>query len=80
MVQYIAVEDPVEEISGEPLMLVCEEAWESDIEELEEQYIYPSIPDIVDDWPPKEDLKKEFPYLFEKFWNEEVIKEIHDPE
>ena len=80
MVQYIAVEDPVEEISGEPLMMVCEEAWEGDIEELEEEYIYPSIPDIVDDWPPKEDLQKEFPNLFDKFWNEEMIKKIHDPE
>ena len=74
---YADVEDPVEEISGEPLMFVVENAYDGDIEDLEEEFVYPKPQDIVDDWPPKEELQTEFPKLFERFWNEDRIREIH---
>jgi len=74
---YADVEDPVEEISGEPLLFVVENACDGDIEDLEEEFEYPNLPDIADDWPPKEELQAEFPKLFGRFWNEDRIREIH---
>ena len=74
---YINVDDPIEEVTGEPLMMVVEEAWEGDIEEIEEKIVYPQDPEISDDWPPKDALRAEFPDLFDKFWNEKAIAEIH---
>jgi hypothetical protein len=77
MAEYIQVQDPIEEITGEPLMFVCENAWDGDIEDIEKDVVYPNTPAISDDWPPKEQLRAEFPTLFEQFWNEDRIREIH---
>ena len=77
IVHYINVDEPIEEVTGEPLMMVVEEAWDGDIEEIEEKMVYPQDPEILDDWPPKEALRAEFPDLFDKFWNEKAISEIH---
>ncbi|KAA5541464.1 DUF4240 domain-containing protein [Roseiconus nitratireducens] len=77
MADFIDVEDPAEEISGEPLLFVVDNAWHGDIEEIEEQVEFPEPPDISDDWPPKETLQAEFPKLFEGFWDEDRISEIH---
>lgn len=77
MADYIDVEDPLEEISGEPLLFVVESAWAGDIEEIEEGIDFPDVPDITDEWPPKEQLQAEFPKLFERFWDEDRIREIH---
>ena len=74
---YAQVQDPVEEISGECLMFVCEEVWEGDIEEIEEQVTVTDRPDLEDEWPPKEKLQSEFPALFARFWNEDRMREIH---
>lgn len=74
---YADVEDPIEEISGEPLMFVVDQAYQGDIEDLEDEIAYPKLPDIADDWPPKEGLQAEFPKLFARFWNEDRIREIH---
>ncbi|NVJ62435.1 MAG: DUF4240 domain-containing protein [Gammaproteobacteria bacterium] len=73
---YINVEDPVEEVCGEPLLYVCEEAWGGDVEELEENYVYPKDPEINDDWPDAEKLAEEFPKLYEEFWDEENIRTL----
>ena len=75
--EYAQVEDPVEEISGEPLLFVCENAWDGDVEEIEAEVDLPDDPDIVDEWPPKEQLQAEFPALFARFWDEDRIREIH---
>ncbi len=77
MVDYIQVEDPIEEITGEPLMMVYEEAWDGDIEEIEEKVTIPAPPQISNDWPSKEELRQEFPELFDKFWNEDAVRQIH---
>ena len=77
MVDYITVDDPIEETSGEHLMFVVENAWEGDIEDIEEHVDFPTVPDIDDDWPPKNELRREFPDLFDKYWNEEAIQRIH---
>jgi hypothetical protein len=77
LVNFIKVDDPIEEITGEPLMLVVEDAWEGDIEDIEEHVAFPKVPDIDDDWPPKSGLRREFPELFDKYWNEEAIRKIH---
>lgn len=69
---YISVGDPVEEVTGEALLYVAEEAWDGEIEELEEHYLYPKEPDIDCDWPLKRDLEKQFPKLFAKFWDDSV--------
>lgn len=74
---YADVEDPVEEISGEPLMFVVEAAFDGEIEDLEDKFDYPDLPDVADEWPPQEELQTEFPKLFERFWNEDRIREIH---
>jgi hypothetical protein len=39
---------------------------------------FPADPIINDEWPSKEKLKEEFPDLFQKFWNEDAIHDIHD--
>ena len=77
MADYIDVEDPIEEISGEPLLFVVEDAWEGDFEEIEKEVEYPELPDIACEWPPKLHLQREFPSLFKRFWNEDRIREIH---
>jgi hypothetical protein len=74
---YINVEDPVEEVTGEALLFVCEEAWDGDIEELEDGYVYPKDPVIDDDWPSKEKLEEEFPKLYGKFWDDENVRTLN---
>ena len=76
--EYTQVQDPIEEVTGEPLMFVCENAWNGEIEDLESQVTYPDTPNLSDDWPHREQLRAEFPALFEKFWNEDRIRELHD--
>lgn len=73
---YINVEDAVEEVTGEALLYVCEEAWDGDVEVLEENYEYHKDPEIDDDWPPAEKLAEEFPNLYKEFWNEENIRTL----
>lgn len=67
LASYIQVDDPVEEVTGEPLLYVCEEAWQGDVEELEEQYVYPAEPEINDELPEIEALIKEFPRIHENY-------------
>jgi len=74
---YIDVEDPVEDITGEALLFVCEEAWDGDIEEIEEGYVYPEDPILDDDWPAAAKLEEEFPGLFRKFRDEENIRTLN---
>ena len=76
IVTYINVQDPIEEVTGEALMFVVEDAVD-DIEKIEAQVKYQQDPQISDDWPPKEELRNEFPDLFERFWNESAIAETH---
>ena len=77
LVNFIKVDDPLEEITGESLMFVVENSWEGDIEEIEERVVIPKAPDIDDDWPPKSELRREFPELFDNYWKEEAIRQIH---
>lgn len=64
---YLTVEDPVEEVTGEPLLYVCEEAWNGDIEELENEYLSPSEPEINETLPENSILIKEFPSIHNKY-------------
>lgn len=74
----IDVEDPVEEINGEPLIYVAEEVYgEKADDDFLDHVTYPPDPKIDDDWPPKEELEATFPKLFGKFWNEERIRKFH---
>lgn len=72
LASFVSVEDPVEEITGEPLLYVCEEAYDGDVEELEEHYKYPLEPEIKDNWPPVDVLQSKYPNLFNKYWDESV--------
>lgn len=74
---YIDVEDPVEEVTGEQLLFVCEEAWDGDVEEIEEGYVYPKEPVLDDDWPSAEKLEEEFPNLYGSLWDEENIRTLN---
>jgi hypothetical protein len=74
IVSYITVEDPVEEVTGEALCFVCEEAWDGDIKELEENYIYPEHANIDDSFPSIEEREKSFPKLLSMFWDDEIIE------
>lgn len=74
---YIQVQDPVEELTGEALLYVCDEAWDGDVEDLEEEYVYPEDPVIEDDWPSEEELKQEFPKLYDQFWDEENVRTLN---
>ncbi len=67
LAEYAQVQDPVEEISGEPLLYVCEEAWDGDIEELEKEIDIPSRSEYEMDWPSKNELASEYPKLVEQF-------------
>ena len=67
LAEYITAQDPIEEVSGEPLLYVCEEAWDGDIEDLESQYIYPKEPTIEKDIPEKNILINEFPKIHKKY-------------
>ena len=77
MAEYIDVQDPTEDICGELLHYVCDNAYKGNIEELEKHYIYPKEPTINDEWPEKHDLAIEFPNIYKKFWNQDTINEIH---
>ena len=77
MADYVEVEDPIEEIVGEPLMFVVEEAWQGDIEDIEGKVVIPDEPNLGDDWPSKQKLQEMYPKLFEKFWNDERIHKLH---
>lgn len=70
LASFINVEDPVEEMTGEALLYVCEEAFAGEIEELEESYVYPDEPDIEGNWPPASTLKEKYPDLFSKYWDD----------
>jgi hypothetical protein len=67
LADYAQVDDPVEEISGEPLLYVCENAWDGDIEELEEDYEKMPMSEYEMEWPSKEELASEFPKLVKRF-------------
>jgi hypothetical protein len=73
---YIAVDDPVEEVTGEILMYVCDEAFDGDVGELEEGYVYPEDPAIDDEWPSEKQLQQEFPKLYDQLWDEENIRTL----
>lgn len=77
MANYIKVEDPVEEITGESLLFVCEEAWDGAIEALEQNYVYPNYPNLDYDWPSETELQQEFPKLFNKYWDEQNIRTLN---
>lgn len=70
LASFIKVDDPVEEIIGEALLYVCEEAYSGEVQELEEHYVYPTQIDIEDNWPPKSILQKKYPNLFAKYWDD----------
>ena len=53
MIEYMQAKEPIEEINGEPLMMACEEAWDGDIEEIEEEVVIPETPQISEEWPTK---------------------------
>ena len=72
MATYMKVEDPVEELTGEPLLYVCEAAFKGEIEELENKYIYPEEPTLEDSWPPFSVLKEKYPNLVSKYWDYSV--------
>jgi len=72
LASFIQVDDPVEEITGEALLYVCEEAFGGEVEELEEHYKYPPEPDVEDNWPPASVLKGKYPNLFSKYWDDTV--------
>lgn len=72
LASFIKVDDPVEEITGEALLFVCDEAYEGEIEELEEYFEYPDEPDIEDKWPAVSILKEKYPNLFLKYWDNTV--------
>lgn len=67
LAEYAEVSDPVEEITGEPLLYVCEEAWGGDIEELEKEFSFPPRSEYEMEWPSKEQLASEFPKLAARF-------------
>jgi hypothetical protein len=74
---YIDVDDPVEEVTGESLLFVCDKAWDGDIEALEEGYVYPEEPVIDNEWPSELKLQQEFPKLYDQFWDEENIRTLN---
>ncbi len=67
---FIFANRPAEEISGEALLYVCEEAWDGDIEEIEEQVIESQLPNVEHKWPSVEVLETEFPRLFKRYWDQ----------
>ena len=67
LAEYAEVYDPVEEISGEPLLYVCEAAWGGDIGELEEEFDFPSPSKYEMEWPAKKQLALEYPKLAARF-------------
>jgi len=73
---YITSDDPVEEVTGESLLYVCDEAFYADVEELEVGYVYPEDPVINDEWPCAKQLQQAFPKLYDQFWNEENIRTL----
>jgi len=64
---YAKVRDPVEEICGEPLLYVCENSWDGDVEDLEAEYVYPEAPNISLGEPSREEIASELPRLVERF-------------
>ena len=75
MATYINVDDPVEEITGEPLLYVCEGAFKGGIEDLENRYVYPEEPTLEDNWPPFSVLEGKYPNLVSKYWDSSVVYE-----
>lgn len=67
---YAVVQDPLEEINGEPLLYVYGDAWAGDIEALESIYRFPKA-ELNDSFgrelPSKELLAIAFPKLAERF-------------
>lgn len=75
MATYMNVDDPVEEITGEPHLYVCEEAFKGEIEELESKYVYPQEPILEDSWPPFSVLEEKYPNLVSDYWDNSVVYE-----
>ena len=69
---YMNVEDPVEDVTGEPLLYVCEQAFTGEMEELENMYICPDEPILEDNWPPFSVLKEKYPNLVSKYWDNAI--------
>ncbi len=67
LADYAQVQDPVEDSSGEPLLYVCENAWDGEVEELEENYEYAKANQYEMAWPSREELASEFPRLAKRF-------------
>ena len=67
---YAAVQDPLEEINGEPLLYIYSDAWSGNLEELEGAYRFPKA-DLNNSFeletPSRESLTIEFPKLAAKF-------------
>ncbi|MFT7618092.1 MAG: hypothetical protein ACI97A_001732 [Planctomycetota bacterium] len=78
LAEFMSAEDAFEEINGEPLLFACENAWSGKFEEIEKAVVYEEVQDITEEWPSKDVLASEFPKLFQRFWNEERIQEMHD--
>lgn len=69
---FINVDDPVEEISGEPLLYVCEDAFDGEGEIPEVGYVHAVPPDLTIQWPPASQLLQKYPRLMKQFWNDAV--------
>jgi len=57
--------------AGTPLKYI---EWEGDNEELEQRYVYPNEPTLEENWPPKEELEKDFPEHYGKYWDDSSIE------
>ncbi|MGD1866950.1 MAG: DUF4240 domain-containing protein [Phormidesmis sp.] len=87
---YAHVQDPIEEINGEPLLYVCQDAWSGDIEELESTYRSPKDCPFPEQWPTQELLMAEFPKLAMRFrfgnsrdvcteqWDQLILSELSE--
>ena len=73
LADLINVDDPVEDLTGEPLLLLAQEAYEQygDEDDFGDACQYLDEPEFDAKWPPREELKREFPKLYAKFWTED---------
>lgn len=77
---FCDVDDPVEEITGEGLLYVAEEAYQQAGGEAEFAGLveYADGPDFEMPWPEtREGYQEAMPKLYAKFWNQERINELH---
>ena len=68
---FCDVDDPVEECIGEPLLYVCEEAYDGDIEDIESADRAQFPPNVHVTWPAVGVLQQKYPRLFERYWDED---------